>query len=71
VAATGDVPVRSLLPVVAGSPYAQRILLGPRPAGFALRCPRNRWQALWNRLDHASNADWPRLCWQAATGQPL
>jgi hypothetical protein len=24
--------------------------------------PRNRWQALRNRLDHASHADWPRLC---------
>jgi hypothetical protein len=29
--------------------------------------PRNRWQALRNRLNHASYADWPRLCWQAAT----
>jgi hypothetical protein len=32
--------------------------------------PRNRWQALRNRLNHASYADWPRLCWQAATGHP-
>jgi len=39
--------------------------------GDPLRCPRNRWQALRNRLNHASYADWLRLCWQAATGHPL
>ena len=33
--------------------------------------PRNRWQALRNRLNRASYADWPRLCWQAAIGHPL
>jgi hypothetical protein len=44
---------------------------GRVPVTAPLRCPRSRWQALLNRLDHASYADWPRLCWQAATRQPL
>ena len=50
---------------------AQRIPLRPRPDRHSLGCPRNCWQALRNRLNHASHADWPRLCWQAATGHPL
>lgn len=44
---------------------------GRVPIRDPLRCPRNRWQALWNRLDHAGYAGWPRLCWQALTGRPL
>ena len=44
---------------------------GRVPVNAPLRCPRNRWEALRNRLDHAGWADWPRLCWQAATGRPL
>jgi hypothetical protein len=41
------------------------------PVDAPLRYPRNRWQALRNRLNHASYADWARLCWQAAAGYPL
>ena len=44
---------------------------GRVPMDAPLRCPRNRWQALRNRLNHARYAEWPRLCWQAATGRPL
>jgi hypothetical protein len=44
---------------------------GHVPFDDPLRCPRNRWQALRNRLNHASYTHWPRLCWQAATGHPL
>jgi hypothetical protein len=44
---------------------------GSVPIDAPLRCPRNRWQALRNRLDHASYADWPRLCWQAAARHTL
>ena len=49
----------------------QRIPSGRVPVNAPLRCPRNRWEALRNRLDHAGWAGWPRLCWQAATGRPL
>ena len=60
-----------LMPVADGCPCAQRIPSGCVPIDAPLRCPRNRWQALRNRLNHASYADWPRLCGQAATGHPL
>jgi ATP/maltotriose-dependent transcriptional regulator MalT len=52
--------VLALAPVVDAGPCAQRIVLGPRTDRRSpLRCPRNRWQALRNRLNHASYADWP------------
>jgi hypothetical protein len=55
--------------LTAHAPNASRS--GRVPIDAPLRCPRNRWQALRNRLNQASYAGWPRLCWQAATGHPL
>jgi hypothetical protein len=36
----------------------QRIPSGRVPVNAPLRCPRNRWEALRNRLDHAGWAGW-------------
>ena len=55
--------------LTAHAPNADRS--GRVPIADPFRCPRNRWQALWNRLDHAGYADWPRLCCHAAAGHPL
>jgi hypothetical protein len=39
--------------------------------GELLACPRNRWQALRNRLSHAGWLDWPGLFCRWARGQFL
>lgn len=39
--------------------------------GELLACPRSRWQALRNRLDHADWLDWPGLLWRWARGRCL
>lgn len=39
-----------------------------RSTGELLACPRSRWQALLNRLNHAGWLDWPGLVWSWARG---
>lgn len=42
-----------------------------RSTGELLACPRSRWQALLNRLDHAGWLGWPGLVWRWARGLNL